>query len=106
MSLTIIIPNDSGPKASSRVEKETFPSREVSTFPLSRHQVASPFLRSSRVTVTAAADILILEILKFKVLYENSKIDQFHARESFVKPRVRNLEGRICRASPSFELPF
>jgi hypothetical protein len=57
--LTIIIPKESGPKASSKVEKETFPGGVGQQIvPGSVYNGVLPFFKSSRLTVTAVKDII------------------------------------------------
>jgi hypothetical protein len=104
--LTIIIPNESGPKASSRVEKGIFPCRQSADVPFIRRKASLPFLRSSRVTVTAEEDILNEKVRCSKSCTRNENLVVFRTGGSVLEPTVENLEGSICRASPHFPAAY
>lgn len=67
-----MIPRESGPKASSKVEKETFP-RERLAGRLGLIEGGLPVFKSSRLTVTASEDIMPKGNQEDMIKFLNSK---------------------------------
>jgi len=79
----MIIPKDSGPNASSKVEKETLPIRDLVALVWSQGGKRIPFFKSSRLTVTAPEDMMakakgIMQTLRaFRTFKEDPGFNNF-----------------------------